>query len=80
MKFFKVIGDFFVNIRNWIVAFFAVDNTVNEDTVFAVILFGVFIWLLVQATAGNPFVTNEIVFGTLAASLAALGIGGFKKP
>lgn len=64
---------------NWIRSFFAVDNQVNEDTVA-----GVF-WGIVAAIAygarvfGVETITDEMLYMALGASLAALGIGGFKR-
>lgn len=79
-KFFQSIGDALVGIRDWVVAFFAVDNKVNEDTVFAVVLLILAIWLFAQMAVGNQSVSIDMVYAALGSSLAALGIGGFKRP
>ena len=64
---------------NWIKSFFAVDNAVNEDTV-AGVFWGLVAFVAFTVRAfGVQTITDEMLYMTLGASLAALGIGGFKR-
>jgi uncharacterized membrane protein len=64
---------------NWIRQFFAVDNQVNEDTVAGVFWGMVAFVFFVLRAVGIVSITDEMLYMTLGASLAALGIGGFKR-
>ena len=64
---------------NWIKSFFAVDNAVNEDTVAGVFWGLVAFAFFLLRVFGVTSVTDEMLYMTLGASLAALGIGGFKR-
>jgi hypothetical protein len=63
----------------WLRSFFAVDNEVNEDTV-AGVFWGIVAFVFFVLRAFNvASITDEMLYMTLGASLASLGIGGFKR-
>lgn len=64
---------------SWIKSFFAVDNQVNEDTVAGVFWGVVAFAAFVLRAVGIETITDEMLYMSLGASLAALGIGGFKR-
>ena len=66
-------------IGEFIAAFFAVDNTVNEQSVVGVFWGTIALVLVVLSVIGLGEVTLDLILTTLGASLLAFGIAGFKR-
>lgn len=66
-------------MSNWIKSFFAVDNSVNEQSVIGVFWAAVSVVLLVFKLINKETLDTELIYMTLSSSLLAFGIGGFKK-
>lgn len=66
-------------MKEFFKAFFAVDNTVNEQAVVGFFWTMVSLGLLILKLIFKEIVETELIYMSLSSSLLAFGIGGFKK-
>ena len=66
-------------MSNWLKSFFAVDNSVNEQSVIGALWTSVSLVLIVLKLVNKELLETELIYMTLSSALLAFGIGGFKR-
>ena len=66
-------------MKDWFKRFFAVDNSINEQSVVGVFWMAVSLALLILKVVGVPTVGLDVIGVTVSASLLSFGIAGFKR-
>lgn len=66
-------------MKDWFKRFFAMDNSINEQSVMGVFWAAVAFLLIIVTVIFKEAVGIELVGTTLAASLLCFGISGFKR-